>query len=110
MTGPNAKGGAFAVSSATPPAPSPPEEAASPPAKVSSDSLPRRSADSPPAVLTADELAALLRVERKTVYAAIRRGEIPGVRRVGSCLRVSRDAVMRWLAEGAGMHPSRNSR
>jgi excisionase family DNA binding protein len=53
-------------------------------------------------VLTVDELAALLRVERKTVYAAIRRGEIPGVRRIGALLRVSRDAVLAWLAQGQG--------
>jgi excisionase family DNA binding protein len=51
-------------------------------------------------VLNVDELAALLRVERKTVYAAIARGEIPGVRRVGSLLRVSRDRVLAWLAQG----------
>jgi excisionase family DNA binding protein len=57
-------------------------------------------ADAPPSVLTVDELAALLRVERKTVYAAIGRGEIPGVRRVGALLRVSRDRMLDWLAQG----------
>jgi excisionase family DNA binding protein len=51
-------------------------------------------------VLTVEEVAKLLRVERKTVYAAIARGEIPGVRRVGSLLRVSRDRVLAWLAQG----------
>ena len=51
-------------------------------------------------VLNVDELAALLRVERKTVYAAIARGEIPGVRRVGTLLRVSRERVLAWLAQG----------
>ena len=55
-----------------------------------------------PDVLTVDELATLLRVERKTVYAAIARGEIPGVRRIGAILRVSRDAVLAWLAQGQG--------
>ena len=54
------------------------------------------------AVLTVDEVASLLRVERKTVYAAIQRGEIPGVRRVGSLLRISRDAVLEWLSQGQG--------
>jgi excisionase family DNA binding protein len=53
-------------------------------------------------VLTVAELARLLRVERKTVYAAIHRGEIPGVRRVGSLLRASRDTVLAWLAQGQG--------
>ncbi|WP_348980544.1 helix-turn-helix domain-containing protein [Polyangium sp. 15x6] len=53
-----------------------------------------------PAVLTADELAALLRVDRKTVYNLITRGDIPGVRRLGKTIRISRDAVLRWLSEG----------
>jgi excisionase family DNA binding protein len=52
------------------------------------------------AVLNVDELAALLRVERKTVYGAIARGEIPGVQRVGTLLRVSRERVLAWLAQG----------
>jgi excisionase family DNA binding protein len=56
--------------------------------------------DAPPSVLTVDGLATLLRVERKTVYAAIARGEIPGVRRVGALLRVSRDRVLARLAQG----------
>jgi excisionase family DNA binding protein len=51
-------------------------------------------------VLNVDELAALLRVERKTVYGAIARGEIPGVQRVGTLLRVSRERVLAWLAQG----------
>jgi len=62
----------------------------------------REAAEAANSVLTVDELAALLRVERKTVYAAIRRGEIPGVRRIGSVLRASRGAVLDWLAQGQG--------
>jgi excisionase family DNA binding protein len=60
-------------------------------------------------VLTVDELAALLRVERKTVYAAITRGDIPGVRRVGRSIRISRDAVLDWLrtAHVRAPHPRR---
>lgn len=53
-----------------------------------------------PEILTVDELAALLRVERKTAYAVIARGELPGVRRVGRSIRISRDAVLAWIAEG----------
>ncbi len=63
-----------------------------------------------PEVLTVDELAALLRVERKTVYAAIARGDVPGARRVGTRLRISRDAVLRWLADGQAAQPSRSAR
>ena len=55
-----------------------------------------------PAVLTVEEVADLMRVDRKTAYSAIAEGGIPGVRRVGRCIRVSRDELLRWLAEGQG--------
>lgn len=62
------------------------------------------------AVLTVDELATLLRIERKTAYAAIARGEIPGARRIGGVIRISRDAVLAWLAHGQdGVARSRRS-
>ncbi len=51
-----------------------------------------------PSVLTVDELATLLRVNRKTVYEALSRGEIPGARRIGGRYRILRDAVIDWLA------------
>jgi excisionase family DNA binding protein len=64
-----------------------------------------------PAVLTVDETAALLRVNRKTVYELIARGEIPGVRRLGRVVRIHRPTVLSWLAEGQGRAPrSRSSR
>ncbi|HWL86327.1 MAG TPA: helix-turn-helix domain-containing protein [Polyangiaceae bacterium] len=55
-----------------------------------------------PEILTVHELAKLLRVNRKTVYDAIARGEIPGVRRMGGVLRIHRDTVLGWLASGQG--------
>lgn len=55
-----------------------------------------------PEVLTAEEVATLLRVSRKTVYSAFRLGEIPGGRRIGSALRFSRARVLEWLSEGQG--------
>ena len=51
-----------------------------------------------PESLTVDEFAALVRVDRKTAYAAIQDGKIPGVRRIGRCIRINRDAVLPWLA------------
>jgi excisionase family DNA binding protein len=63
-----------------------------------------------PSVLTVDEVAALLRVNRKTVYELIGRGEIPGARRLGRALRFSRDAVLDWLRQGCGSRSSRRSR
>jgi len=53
-----------------------------------------------PTVLKVDELAELLRLSRNTVYESIQRGEIPGVRRVGRCIVISRDAVLDWLSQG----------
>jgi len=51
--------------------------------------------------MTVDELAAFLRVDRKTAYAAIRAGEIPGVKRLGRVIRIYRPTVMEWaLKEG----------
>jgi excisionase family DNA binding protein len=55
-----------------------------------------------PPVLTVEEVAELMRIDRKTAYAAIAEGEVPGVRRLGRCIRVSRDVLLRWLAEGEG--------
>lgn len=49
-----------------------------------------------------DELAVLLRLNRKTVYDALSRGEIPGARRVGSTYRILRAAVIGWLSSGQG--------
>jgi len=63
----------------------------------------------PHAELTVDEVAQLLRVDRKTVYGAASRGEIPGCRRLGTVIRFSRDAVLNWLAEGQGRAPGSRS-
>ena len=51
-----------------------------------------------PGVLTVDEAAALLRVDRKSIYESIRRGELPGVVRVGRAIRISRTALLQWLS------------
>ena len=50
-----------------------------------------------PQVLTVNEVALLLRVNRNTVYELFRLGEIPGGRRVGRSIRFSRDTVVQWL-------------
>jgi excisionase family DNA binding protein len=57
-----------------------------------------------PPTITVDELAVLLRVERKSAYAAVARGEIPGVRRIGRAIRICRDAVLQWLRQGGVAH------
>jgi excisionase family DNA binding protein len=57
-------------------------------------------AEPQPSVMNVEELAALLRVNRKTVYEALSRGEIPGARRLGATYRILRGAVLDWLASG----------
>jgi excisionase family DNA binding protein len=64
-----------------------------------------------PLILTADEAAGLLRVDRKTVYGLIARGEMPGARRLGRAVRIHRDTMLTWMAHGQGRAPrSRGSR
>jgi excisionase family DNA binding protein len=51
----------------------------------------------PADVMNADEVARLLRVDRKTVYDAAGRGHMPH-RRLGKRLVFSRAALLDWLA------------
>lgn len=48
-------------------------------------------------VLTVVEAAKFLRLGRNAVYDALGRGEIPH-RRVGRAIRLSRQALVRWLS------------
>ena len=52
---------------------------------------------------TVDEVAYMLRVNRKTVYDAVGRNEIPH-RRIGRAIRFDLPAVRKWLA-GEGRAP-----
>lgn len=49
-----------------------------------------------PEVLTVEEVAAWLRINKKTVYDAAKAGQIPCCK-VGRILRFSREAVLNWL-------------
>lgn len=51
-------------------------------------------------LLTVDELAILLRLNRDTTYRAIAQRQIPGVRRVGRNIRICKDTVVQWLSAG----------
>jgi excisionase family DNA binding protein len=50
-------------------------------------------------ILCADDVAAWLKVDRKTVYNAAARGKIPH-RRLGKRLLFSRAALVSWLGHG----------
>ncbi len=58
-----------------------------------------------PAVLTADDLAKLARVDRRVIYEMVREHQIPGVRPFGRQLRFDRDCVLNWLRDGQGRAP-----
>jgi excisionase family DNA binding protein len=49
-----------------------------------------------PDVGKVDEVAQVARYDRKTVYAAIERGELQAVR-CGRAIRVTKVALLRWL-------------
>lgn len=55
-----------------------------------------------PPALTVDEAARLLRVNRKTLYDAVRDGRVPGVIRMGRSIRIGRDALLGWLRGNGG--------
>jgi excisionase family DNA binding protein len=57
-------------------------------------------------VLTLDEVAALLRVDREAVRARAERGELPGRRFEGEW-RFARAAVQAWLVQGETIEPER---
>lgn len=61
--------------------------------------VPEVSFTTAPEVLTVEELAALLRVSEKTIYKAVDEKKLPA-RRLGTGIRISRDAIIAWLAEG----------
>lgn len=54
----------------------------------------------PNPLMTIDELAALLRLNRDTTYKAAAERKIPGVRKIGRTIRIHRQSVMAWLEQG----------
>ena len=57
--------------------------------------------DSLPLLLHVEEVADLLRLSRKAVYAMVERDEIPGVTKLGRRLRFRRDALEAWLVDAS---------
>lgn len=58
-----------------------------------------------PFLLTADDVAALLRTTRKAIYAMAERGQLPGVTRLGRRLLIRRDDLLRWLSDSRAPSP-----
>jgi excisionase family DNA binding protein len=59
----------------------------------------------PPPLLTASEVAVVLRTSRKAVYAMAERAQLPGVTRIGRRLLVRRDELLSWLDERRAASP-----
>ncbi len=57
---------------------------------------------SAPVLLRQKEVAQLLNVSDSKAYLLMVSGEIPGVMRLGRCLRVHRPTLEKWIAEQAG--------
>lgn len=55
-----------------------------------------------PEMLTVEEAAAFLRVNRKTFYEAVRMGSVPGVVRLGRIIRINKSALIGWVQGNGG--------
>lgn len=51
---------------------------------------------------TADDVAAILNTPLSSVYEKGRRGQLPGVVRLGRSMRFDLDALEAWIAKGGG--------
>jgi excisionase family DNA binding protein len=54
-----------------------------------------------PEVLTVDEAAKLLRLNRKTVYSMVDKRQLPGARRFRGAIRIHKPTLVAWMAAGA---------
>ncbi len=63
-----------------------------------------------PHLLTADEVAELLRTTRKAIYAKAARCELPGRVFIDRRLLFDRTVLLRWLKEKQAMSPGSNWR
>ena len=62
-----------------------------------------------PEVMTAAEVAEFLRLNPKTVYAAVNAGQLPG-RRVGKRVVFWRDALLDWLRSNERVLPAKRGK
>lgn len=62
-----------------------------------------------PELLTVPELAAMLRMNVKSVYAMLPTGKIPGCRQIGRSWRAHRDTVVAWVAGQGSAPPSKKA-
>lgn len=58
-------------------------------------------------LMTVDELAVLLRLNRDTTYKAVADRQIPGVHRIGRTIRISRRSILDWIDGGSSTESKR---
>lgn len=58
-----------------------------------------------PTLLTATDVADLLRTSRNAVYAMAERDQLPGVIRIGRRLRFRRDRLLDWINQKSAPLP-----
>ena len=61
--------------------------------------LPDEGCQAEPEFSTVDEIAHRTRLDRKTLYMAIREGALPGARRIGRRIVVHTDTFLDWFRE-----------
>jgi len=61
-------------------------------------------------LLTVKEVAELLRTTPAAIYAAVERGQLPGIIRLGRRLLFRRERLVEWLAEKEADSPNREER
>lgn len=60
---------------------------------------PVRNRNEPPLLLRGEQAAHLLSMGRSKVFAMMASGQLPGVIRIGRSIRISREALERWVRE-----------
>ena len=58
-----------------------------------------------PVLLTATEVAELLRTSRKAIYAMVERRQLPGIIHIGRRVLVCEDALLDWLDQRRASSP-----
>jgi len=61
----------------------------------------------PLATISVEEYGEVFRIGRSGAYAAVKRGDVPGVIRIGKLIRISVPALLRSLGEVPAIEPTR---
>jgi excisionase family DNA binding protein len=65
--------------------------------------------DSEPLLVTAQDLARLLKVSTRTLWRLLSGGELPKPVRFGGTVRWRLDEIRKWIADGCPKRPARDN-